>query len=169
MTQTSTRTTTFTITDARKLASKVEADLYLCSQYYGEPSAAQIHKYAEELAQLLKDGYVRQYEFGFKKDDQRIVCFRYTVATNGILQSDDRPGRLFSAADVAGATYYNFLTHSSAWHHLASTERERIERSLPVTRTPGTLPSDGNGYWVSGDKTYSSSSVGLGRSTFRPN
>jgi hypothetical protein len=168
MSNTFTKSSTFTIAEARKLASKVEADLYLCSRYYGAPAADHIPKYAEELAQLLNGGYVEQYEFGFKKDGNRIVSWRYRVAADGSLQMDDRAGRVFSAADVSGAAYYNYLWHSSAWSSLTTAERERIETSLPLQRTGGDPPGDGNGYWAAGDKTYSASGVGLGRSTFRP-
>jgi Bacterial HORMA domain family 1 len=168
MSNTFTRSSTFTIAEARKLAAKVEADLYLCSRYYGAPAVDQIPKYAEELAQLLNGGYVEQYEFGFKKDGNRVVSWRYRVAADGSLQSDDRAGRVFSSADVSGATYFNYLWHSAAWSALSGAERSKIETGLPIQRTGGDPPGDGNGYWTSGDKTYSASGVGLGRSTFRP-
>jgi hypothetical protein len=38
MSQTYTTSTTFTITNARYLSSKVAADMHLCAQYYGRPS-----------------------------------------------------------------------------------------------------------------------------------
>jgi hypothetical protein len=162
-----TRSTTFTITHARYLSSKVAADLHLCAQYYGKPTEDKIREYAEELAQLLKDGYVSEYEFGYKRDGKRIVCWRYKVAADGTITTDDRPGKVVSTAAVDGALFYNFLTHSSTWWALASDERDEIDTALPVQRTPGALPDDGDGYWIS-DKSYSSGGTGLGRQTFRP-
>jgi hypothetical protein len=167
MSSTYTRSSTFTITNARYLSSKVAADLHLCAQYYGKPTEEQVRDYAEELAQLLKDGYVSEYEFGYKRNGKRVVCWRYTVRPDGTLTTDDRPGKVVATVDVNGAAFYNFLTHSSAWHALDLAERDDISASLPVQRTPGFLPADGDGYWVA-DKSYSSGDIGLGRDTFRP-
>lgn len=167
MSYTQTRSTTFTISEARKLGAKVEADLYLCWRHYDQPTLEAIPRYAEELAQLLKDGYVQEYEFGFKSDNKRVLCWRYRVAADGSLQADDRPGQVYAHADVSGATFYNFMTYSTAWYALGSVERARIKAALPVSRGDGSLPDDGNGYWIS-DKTYSAANVGLGRSTYRP-
>src|SRR5207247_116361 len=80
-----TKTATFTIIHARYLASKVAADMHLCAQYYGRPSEERIRRFAEELAQYLNKGYVGEYEFGFRKDNKRIVTWRYTVNENGVL------------------------------------------------------------------------------------
>ena len=85
MTGTYTTSSTFTITHARHLASKVAAELNLCSQFYGEPGQSVIADYAEELAVLLRDGYVSRYEFGFRVNGKRIVCWRYVVESNGTI------------------------------------------------------------------------------------
>src|SRR5213593_1214760 len=104
-----TKSETFSIIHARKLAAKVATDMHLCAQYYGKPSEEQIRKYAEELAQYLNAGYVREYEFGFKKDNKRIVSWRYKVDENGVLTTDERPGKVVPYVDTAGAIFFNFL------------------------------------------------------------
>ena len=121
---------------------------------------------SKELAQLLNGGYVDEYEFGYKRNNQRVVCWRYTVQ-NGQFLTDGRPGKVVSYADVFGAVFYNFLTQSSAWYSLSDWERTNIEESLPVNRTAGSQPTDGSGYWTT-DHGYSAGGVGLGRRTFRP-
>ncbi len=167
MSYTTTKTTTFTITNARYLASKVAADMHLCAQYYGKPSEQNIREYAEELAQYINEGYLSEYEFGFKKDDKRLVTWRYRIDANGLLTTDDRPGKIVAYVDIAGATFFNFLTQSSRFLNLSSNDQAKFEASLPVTRTSGHAPSDGNGYWTS-DRNYYSSGQGLGRQTFQP-
>ena len=169
MTATSTYTTssTFTVTHARHIASKIAADIDLCAQYYGKPAQSQIADYADELATMLRDGYVSSYEFGFKRDGKRVVCWQYNVRSDGTVDSDDSAGKLFAYADTEGASYYNYMSYSSKWWGLSDAERARIKSGLPVQRTNGDLPSDGDGYWV-GDKYYSSNGVGTARRTFRP-
>lgn len=104
-----TRTESFTIINARKLASKVATDMHLCAQYYGNPTETRIREYAEELAQYLNAGYVQEYKFGYKKDGKRIVCWQYRVDANGQLVADDRPGKIVQYVDVTGATFFHVL------------------------------------------------------------
>jgi hypothetical protein len=166
MTFSYTRSTSFTIVHARQLSSKVAADMHLCALYYGDPSEARIRDYAEELAQLLNGGYVAQYEFGYKRNGLRVVCWRY-VLQDGRFLADGRPGKIVAIADVFGAAFYNFLSYNDTWFDLSERERSTIEATLPISRSFGSLPYDGNGYWTT-DHGYSAGDVGLGRSTFRP-
>jgi hypothetical protein len=161
-----TRSTSFTIVHARHLSSKVAADMHLCALYYGKPTEERIRDYAEELAQMLNGGYVDEYEFGYKRNGKRVICWRYVVQ-GGQFLIDGRPGKVVSFADVSGASFYNFLSHSSAWFSLSERERDSFESAMPVNRSIGTLPSDGDGYWTT-DHGYSAGDVGLGRRTFRP-
>jgi hypothetical protein len=113
MTYSFTNTATFTIVHARHLASKVAADMHLCAQYYGKPSEEKNREFAEELAQYLNEGYVKEYEFGFQKDNKRIVTWRYKVDENGVLTADDRAGKVVPYVDIAGALFFNFLTQNA--------------------------------------------------------
>jgi hypothetical protein len=162
-----TKSTTFTIVHARQLASKVAADMHLCAQYYGKPGEQRIREYAEELAQYLNEGYVAEYEFGFKKDGVRVVTWRYKIDSNGLITTDDRSGKVAAYVDVTDATYYNFLTQSSTFLSLTTDEQAKFESGLPLQRTGGSAPSDGNGYWTS-DRNYYAGGQGLGRQTFQP-
>jgi hypothetical protein len=164
---TKTATSTFTIIHARYLASKVAADLHLCAHYYGQPSEERIREYAEELAQFLNEGYLKEYEFGYKKNGKRVVSWRYHVDANGNLTTDDRPGKVVPYADITGATFFNFLTPNSRFFQLTSAQQAQFESELPLQRTDGQPPSDGAGYWVS-DRNYFSGGCGLNRQTFQP-
>jgi hypothetical protein len=160
----------FTRTHAKYLASKVVADLYQCARLYGRPSTDGIPGYEAELVELLVGGYVDEYEFGFKLESKRVVSWQYAVTANGDLLgggTDDGAGGVYARAKVAGTDYFNFLTYSQKWSNLASADRDRIKKSLPFSRSTGTLPTDGNGYWVQ-DRTYTSSGTSVARKTFRP-
>ncbi len=167
MPYTTTSTSTFTITNARYLASKVAADMHLCAQYYGKPSEQRIREYAEELAQYINEGYLAEYEFGYKKDGKRVVTWLYKLDASGRLTTDDRPGKVIPYVDITGATFYNFLTTNSAYASLSSAQQAIFEAGLPLQRTHGEPPSDGNGYWTT-DRNYYSAGQGLGRQTFQP-
>src|SRR5579871_3535466 len=107
MTYSTTTTTTFTITHARYLSSKVAADMHICAQYYGDPSEARIRDFAEELAQYINEGYIREYEFGYQKNGKRIVSWRYKIDENGNITTDDRAGKVVPYVDITGASFFN--------------------------------------------------------------
>jgi hypothetical protein len=167
MTQSITKTTTFTIIHARYLSSKVAADMHLCAQYYGKPAEADIRHYAEELAQYINEGYIEEYEFGYQKDGKRLVTWRYKVDANGLIASDDRSGKVVPYVDIQGASFFNFLTPNSRFFQLSANQRSGFKTPLPVQRTDGDPPSDGSGYWTS-DRNYFSGGQGLARQTFQP-
>ena len=100
MSSTYTFSTSFTITHARYLASKVAADMRQMNLHYGAPNLVQIPDYEEELAILLKGGYVWAYEFGFKRDEKRVVTCYYT--RRELASADDRPGKVDPSADITG-------------------------------------------------------------------
>ena len=160
---------TFTRTEARYLASKVVADLHQCARLYGQPGIAEIADYETELVERLVKGYIAQYEFGFKKDGKRVVCWQYEVKDGDLVggSADDRPGGVYARADVSGAAYYNHTTSTVKWALLSREQQVAFERTLPFTRTPMALPDDGSGYWVA-DRTYTRGGVAVSRQTFRP-
>jgi hypothetical protein len=157
----------FTLTHSKYLASKVTTDMRRCQQNYGKPCDSHINDYGTELALLLRDGYVAEYEFGFARGDQRLLCWRYAVNGSTLSTADDRPGRIVSGVSLQDAPWFNFLTYSSAWFALPQADRDRIRKDLPIQRVTGDGMRDGPGCWV-GDLTYSAGGTSLGRRTFRP-
>ena len=162
-----TNSNTFSIINARKLASKVATDMHLCAQYYGNPSEERIRNFAEELAQYLNEGWIEEYEFGYQKNDKRIVSWRYEVDENGVLTADDRAGKVVPYVDITGASFFNYLTQNSRYFQQSIEQRARFKSRLPVQRESGQPPSDGAGYWTS-DLNYYSGGRGLNRLTFQP-
>jgi hypothetical protein len=159
---------TFTRTEARYLASKVVADLYQCSRLYRSPAASWIPNYETELVERLVKGYLSRYEFGFERDDKRVVSWQYEVKDGDLVSgSDDRSGGIYARANLDDASYYNTTTSSTKWWLLTDSERAAFETTLPISRVDASLPADGSGYWTA-DKTYTRGGVGVARRTFRP-
>ena len=167
MSMTSTRTSTFTIANARYVTSKIKADLKLLQRAYDAPTDADIEAYGEEAALLLKDGYLGTVIYGHLRNGSWVVALRYTAQPNGTLAADDRAGGIPRGVDISGARFYSYLTYSTKWDALSTSERDRIKNSLPVSRTPAGEPGTTGGYW-SADRSYSYNGTGVGRGAFRP-
>jgi hypothetical protein len=167
MTLSTTATETFSIAHARHISSRVAADMRLMNRYYGYPSEDAIENYLEEIAQFLVNGYLATFEIGFKRDGLRLFTLRYEVLADGSL-ADLRAGGVPVGVDIAGASPFNYLTHSTTWTQLDRSEREAFEAKLPVQRSPGPAPVDGQGYWVHDDRSYAAAGTGLRRGRFVP-
>lgn len=163
-----TESVTFTVTHARRIASKVRTDLMRIHRLYdGTPSLISIVEYETELIALLRDGYLDCVSYGFRRHGNWVApTLQYTAEE---LQfddgTDDRPGAVKANQDVSGAKFYSYLTYSDAWDELTASEKQAYKAKLPYQRTGADAPG-ASGYFTS-DKTYSAGGRALNRSTLR--
>jgi hypothetical protein len=161
---TNTGTQAFTITHARKIASKVATDLKRLQRFYNSPSDSDIQAYETEIIELLKEGYLGTVKYGFKKDDKWIeptLC--YTAKDfSGMSPEDNDPGRITPEVNIEGANFYSYLTYNSNWDKLTSDEKDAFKKALPFQRTGASEPGI-NGCLIT-DKIYSSGGKGVERS-----
>ena len=162
-----TNSSTFTVTHAKYLASKIAADLNACSRLHGKPAIALVERYNQELVELLRYGYLSQYEFGFKREDRRVLSWSYEVDTAGNISGDDRPGKMSAYVDLSGTTFFNFLCYSTKYHNLTTDQQASFKSSHPVNRSSGNPPIDGDGFWSGAEKNYSAEGTGVSRRSFR--
>lgn len=157
---------TFTRTSAQHVASKVAADLRRLQSYYGSPSDAWIDMYRVELCELLAGGYLAAVEYGFQREERRVLSLSYTARVDGTL-ADAHAGGVPVGVDVTGARWFSFLSYSEAWMRLSRDEKQRVQARLPFRRATGTAPEDGDGFWRE-DRAYASDGTGTLRRVFRP-
>ncbi|WP_300532629.1 hypothetical protein [Maricaulis sp.] len=159
-------TTTFTLTHAKYLASKVRTDLMRMHRYYGKPSLNEIDEYEEEVTAFLKEGYLGEVWYGFRRDEKWIEpSLKYTARDLSGDGADDRPGLLPTRKDIEGASFYSYLTYSSRWNALSETEKEAFRSKLAVKRVGAPKPEI-SGY-LSSDQTYSAGGRALNRSVVK--
>ncbi len=158
---------TFTVTHARHMASKVATDLKRMQRFYGSPSDADIASYEVEVVELIKAGYLGAVTYGYKKDGKWIEpTLRYTARElAGGVANDDDPGRIRPGADIGGATFHSYLTYSATWEQLGQAERDIFKATLPFFR--GSAAEPGVSGYFSNDRTYSSGGRALDRAAVR--
>jgi len=158
---------TFTITHARHISARVATDLKRMQRLYNSPTDARIADYEAEVTELLRAGYLGTVTYGFKRDGRWIEpTLRYRVRDlAGGSANDDDPGRVRPGADVSGASFYSYLTYSTAWDNLTSAERETFKQRLPFQRGGADEPGV-DGYFAS-DRTYSAGGRALDRTSVR--
>lgn len=166
MTSTRTATAAFTITEARYVGAKIGADLRMINTLYGRPALTKIDDFVEEVALLLRDGYLGTVDYGFKDIGANAwkLRLRYTATIGGQLL-DSRPGTLPTTASVAGYGWYSYLTYSSKFNGLPTAEQGAVQDRLPITRVGAAEPTTGSGSTQSGHG-YGRNGVGVNRNVY---
>ncbi len=161
------QTTTFTVTHAKYLASKVVTDLKRIQRLYGSPSDQRIESYEIELIEYLKNGYLSEVTYGFQRNGKWIEpTVRYTARDlSSLFSGDDDPGKISPGANTSGAEFRSYLISSSKYDFLSSAEQVKFCNGLPFKRTGADAPGI-NGYLTS-DKSYSSGGKTLDRSSLK--
>ncbi|WP_262370814.1 hypothetical protein [Streptomyces sp. WAC01526] len=156
----------FTITDARYVGGRVGADLRLLHNLYGKPGLDSIENYAEEVAVLLNRGFLGTVDYGFRDTGTNAwrLRLRYTATVNGQL-TDSRPGSFPDPVGLTGYGFYSFLTYSSAFLLLTSSEQIGVKETLPISRTTGTAPSALAGTTTTGHG-YARNGAGVSRDVY---
>ncbi|MFX9343922.1 hypothetical protein ABTO59_19200, partial [Acinetobacter baumannii] len=72
----------------------------------------------------------------------------------GTAANDDDPGRVRPGADISEASFYSYMTYTSAWFQLGENGRAAFEKGLPFSRSGA--PEPGITGYLSNDRTYSS-------------
>ena len=143
------------------------SDLKRIQRFYGSPSDADIEAYQAELTLFIKEGYLGTVTYGFRKEGKWIEpTLRYTSRDlAGGATDDDDPGRVRPGADIAGASFYSYLTYSRAWDQLSADEKAIFNKLRPFQRTGAPEPAI-SGY-ICSDRTYSSGGRALERASVR--
>ncbi|MER7728884.1 hypothetical protein [Streptomyces sp. NPDC096323] len=164
-----TRSSSFTITDARYVGAKIGADLRLLNNYYGTPALDSIDDYVEEVALLLRDGYLDTVDYGFRDSATHAwkLRLRYKATTGGQL-TDSRPGSLPRAAELTGYTFYSYLTYSNAYGALTAGEKAVVNANLPFSRTTADAPTALSGSTTTGNG-YARNGAGVSRDIYLAN
>ena len=156
----------FTISDARYVGGRVAADLRLLYNLYGDPSHERIDKFAEEVALLLRDGYLDTVDYGFRDAATNAWKFRLRYkATVGGQLIDSRPGSFPDPVDLAGYDFHSFLSYSDAFWKLTSNQQAGVKETLPISRTTGTAPSALAGTSTTGHG-YARNGAGVSRDVY---
>ncbi|MFX9284151.1 hypothetical protein ABTN93_19105, partial [Acinetobacter baumannii] len=83
-------------------------------------SDSKIAEFEAEATEMLKAGYLETVTYGFKRDGNWVEpTLRYTARDlAGTAANDDDPGRVRPGADISEASFYSYMTYTSAWFQL---------------------------------------------------
>lgn len=162
---TSSESQTFSIADARYLASRIKTGLTYLRLYCGHISEQYVENLTLEAAILLKYGLLERVVYGYKRNGEVKYALIFTVNHLGqLVAADDNPSILDLPPYMEDTTFFTFLTkrHNP---ELTQADRDAIEGILPIQRDTGTEPSMINGTTSTADSYYRNG-YGMTRSTY---
>ncbi len=140
-TYTQSQTNSFTITNAKYLASKIETDLMRLHRYYyqshGRPTLSEIKQYHEELVILQKFNFLDEITYGFKLNGVWVKFIKYKATQGDHLITDNDPGGVTCSIISTDATFFSFLTYNNNWNS-NSEDGKRFLQETPINRGWGT-------------------------------
>jgi hypothetical protein len=115
----------------------------------------------------LKAGYLGTATYGYRLYGVWIEpTLRYrALDLAGVAANNDDPGKIRPGCNIAGASFYSYLTWGEAWNRATYEEQQRFKKTLPISRDDAPEPVAG-GYF-SADKTYSAGGRALTRTSMR--
>ena len=152
---------TFTISNARYLASKVQTDLMRLHRLYYDshrrPTITEINEYYEELVLLQRYDFLDEIEYGFHDGRSWIKALKYTARQGGVLAADDDPGGIRYSNVPPNAKFTSVLKYNHRWGDDYLPDKRTFLNQTPVRRVPG----DGySGHWEQ-QRAYSAGGRGL--------
>lgn len=165
-TQTRSLSETFTIADAKYLASRIAHGLTLLRLYCGQLTPQRVQDLALEAAILMKFGLLGNVKYGYQQNGNWVYAIGYSVNRLGKVEvADGEPSIIDLPTNLNGAVWHSFLSRRYN-PNLSKEELDHIEQLLPIKRTSGAEPSSMNGGWKT-DDSYFRNGVGLNRQQFR--
>ncbi len=152
-----TQSTTFTITDAKHIASLVAADLMRFHSFYKKPDESEIDKFEKELIEYLKADYLNNVTYGLKRNGTWVHPIKYYVEDGELLSGlDTIAGGFRPKSNVADCKFSSYLVGNAKWWQLSQAERDRFKKQLPIHRVAAEEPQLESGRFWTQDKTYGS-------------
>lgn len=159
MSQTATKTATYTVADIEKVVTRVRADLKMIASSTGGWTDAKTLDYAHDIEALAKEGYLEYVTVFLFDGSKKVRAARFTIDTNASTWTSDRPGGVLwpRLADPTLKLYLHYTDDYTAEARAAMASKLKISWSQTNDDTSCT------GMVSAGGRDYASNAYGIGR------
>lgn len=128
---TRTNTSTYTVVDIRKTFESCEADLRTIARRTGKWTTAYVSDIMHDVIKLAENGYLEVLSIALKRrsNDYIIRAAKFTVNDNGRALESDRAGRNNDWEDIDDTYLTVYLTYSSEWHNLSTSQKRDFQNN----------------------------------------
>lgn len=159
MSQTTTRTATYTVADIEKVVTRVRADLMMIADSTGGWMPQKAQDYAHDVEELAKAGYLAHADVTLFDNGREVCATRFAVSTDASGWTSSRPGGV-RWPRVANPYLRLILTYTSSYDAAA---RQAMKSKLKI----GWVPTDEDTSHAclarAGGRDYASNNYGMQR------
>lgn len=157
--QTATKTGTYTIADIEKVVTRVRADLMMIGDSTGAWTPEKVRKYAHDIELLAKAGYLKSVDVTLFDGENEVYATRFIISTDAANWTSSRPGGVLWPR-VTDPFLRIVLSYTGSYDANA---RTAMKSKLDINWVTST---DDTSHWMLADKggrDYSSNSFGVQR------
>ena len=159
MSQTATRTATYTIADIEKVVTRVRADLMMIGDSTGAWTPDKVRNYAHDVEALAKAGYLKHVDVTLFDNGAEVHATRFVISTEAASWTSSRPGGV--RWPRVTAPYLRIILSYTASY--TSTARAAMSSKLKIGWVPSTEDTSHSGLANKGGRDYASNSYGIQR------
>lgn len=159
MSQTATKTATYTIADIEKVVTRVRADLMMIADSTGGWTAQKAQDYAHDIEVLAKAGCLDYVTVLLFDGGNKVRAARFTIDTNASNWASSRPGGVLWPR-VANPSLKLYLHYTDDY---TAVVRAKLEPHLRISWSPTNDDTSTTGMVSAGGRDYASNAYGIER------
>jgi hypothetical protein len=159
MSQTASRSATYTVADIEKVVTRVRADLMMIGDSTGGWTPDEVRNYADDIEVLAKAGYLRKVDVTLFDDDEEECATQFSINTSASGWTSSRPGGV-RWPRVAKPYLRILLWYTDSY---TQTARAAIKSKLKIGWSPTKADTSHASLKSSGGRDYASNSYGIQR------
>lgn len=159
MSQTGTKTGTFTVADIEKVVTRVRADLMMIADSTGGWTPAKAQDYAHDVEALAKAGHLKHVDVTLFDDGVEVYATRFVINTSASGWASSRPGGV--RWPRVGTPYLRIILSYDASY--TSAARETMKPKLKIGWVTSHEDTSHTALSSAGGRDYASNSYGIQR------
>ena len=134
---TTTRTSTYTVTDIRKTFENCIADIRMIARRTGKWDTTYVDRLSKDILKLAENKYLSCVTIILKRNNTgyQVRAAKFTVNDNGNTNEGDRAGKNYDWPSDEDTYLSVVLSYTSSWHALSVDQRSKFSDDFEINWT----------------------------------
>tara|TARA_R110002096_G_scaffold300196_1_gene494899 strand:- start:2025 stop:2537 length:513 start_codon:yes stop_codon:yes gene_type:complete len=134
---TTTRTSTYTVTDIRKTFENCIADIRMIARRTGKWDINYVDRLGKDILKLAENKYLSCVTIILKRNNTnyQVRAAKFTVNDNGNTSEGDRAGKNYDWPSDEDTYLSVVLSYTSTWHSLTAEQQSKFSKDLEINWT----------------------------------
>ena len=134
---TTTKTSTYTVTDIRKTFENCIADIRMIARRTGKWDVTYVDRLGKDILKLAESKYLSCVTIILKRNTTgyQLRAAKFTVNDNGNTNEGDRAGKNYDWPSDSDTYLSVVLSYTSSWHDLSTNQKSKFSDDLEINWT----------------------------------